>query len=439
MAANPISYLPTGLRSARSPIFLSFGIEDSADTLLSVQITMYVFAGSSASTPASPSYSISKTAVNNQVIVEVSDLIREVLAPSFSKDSITTISESTSGEAVWCKLEIAGTWLSYPSTSPTADTLIDAHSFLVTDGYDDYTEQATSNVAEYRYLTSAATPYSTNTSVTSRLIADRTFQVYESFSQSLPIYYDDLANVVGVEYEINGGSYYYEISDFISGGYTSTQSTRKIVYIPFGVPNIASFVGVTPTGSYVIKVVGANEFEEYVERVAAGGGVLEAETCLTDAILALGGVIYDPYYVDIICEPKYTPVQVAFTNKEGVMDTLTFFKRSNRTGNFTNESYMPQISPDAVTAIDLTKPQFKQFLVNSTETLSLNTGWVEEQYDEAMRQLLLSERVIVYDGGTKIAANPQRGGVTYQKEVNDKTINYTLSFDIAYNKLNNIR
>lgn len=439
MAANPISYLPTGLRSARSPIFLSFGMEDSADTLLSVQITMYIFAGDSASTPASANYTITKTAINNQIVVEVSDLIREIVTPSFSKDSVTTISESTSGEAVWCKLEIAGSWLIYPSTSITSNTLVDAHSFLVTDGYDDFTEQATSNVAEYRYLTSTATPYSTNTSVTSRLLADRTFQVYESYSQALPIYYDDLANVVGVEYEINGGSYYYEISDFISGGYTSTQSTRKIVYIPFGVPNITSFVGVTPTDSYVVKIVGANEFEEFVERVAAGGGTIEAETCLADAIVALGGTIYDIYNVDIICEPKFTPVQVAFTNKEGVIDALTFFKRSNRSGAFTNESYMPQIAPDAVTAIDLTKPQFKQFLVNSTETLTLNTGWVDEAYDEVVRQLLLSERVIIYDNGTKIAANPQRGGVTYQKEVNDKTINYTLSFDIAYNKLNNIR
>ena len=439
MAANPISYLPTGLRSARSPIFLSFGMEDSADTLLSAQITMYIFAGDSTGTPASENYTITKTAINNQIVIEVSDLIREVLAPSFSKDSVTTISESTSGEAVWCKLEIAGTWLSYPSTSITADTLVDSHSFLVTDGYDDFTEQATSNVAEYRYATSTATPYSTNTSVTSRLLADRTFQVYESYSQALPIYYDDLANVVGVEYEVNGNSYYYEISDFITGGYTSTQSARKIVYLPFGVPNVASFVGETPIGSYVVKVVGANEFEEFVERVASGGGIIEAETCLADAIVALGGVIYDTYNVDIICEPKYTPVQVAFTNKEGVIDALTFFKRSNRSGAFTNESYMPQIAPNAVTAIDLTKPQYKQFLVNSTETLTLNTGWVAEQYDEVVRQLLLSERVIIYDNGTKIAANPQRGGVTYQKEINEKTINYTLSFDIAYNKLNNIR
>jgi hypothetical protein len=438
MAANPISYLPTGLRSARSPIFLSFGMEDPSDILSQVFITLYIYTGSSASTPASSDYTITKNAINNQVVVEISDLIREILEPSFSKDDITTISQSTLGEAVWCKVAVAASWYAGGVTY-TFDDLVYAHNFLVTDGYDDYTEQATSNVAEYRYLTSLSTPYSTNTSVTSRLIADRTFQVYESFSQSLPIYYDDLANVVGVEYEINGGSYYYEISDFISGGYTSTQSTRKIVYIPFGVPNIASFVGVTPTGSYVIKVVGANEFEEYVERVAAGGGVLEAETCLTDAILALGGTIYDSYNVDIICEPKYTPVQVSFINKEGVMDSITFFKRSNRNGNFTNEAYMPQISPDAVTDIDLTKPQFKQFLVNSTETLTLNTGWVEEAYDEVIRQLLLSERVIIYDNGNKIAANPQRGGVTYQKEVNDKTINYTLSFDIAYNKLNNIR
>ena len=438
MAANPISYLPSGLRSARSPIFLSFGMEDPADILSQVFITLYIYTGSSASTPASSNYTITKSAINNQVVVEISDLIREILEPSFSKDDITTISQSTLGEAVWCKVAVAANWY-VGGTTYTFDDLVYEHNFLVTDGYDDFTEQATSNVATYEYTNSKSTPIRTNTSVTSRLLADRTFQVYESFNQSLPIYYDDLANVVGVEYEINGGSYYYEISDFISGGYTSTQSTRKIVYIPFGVPNIASFVGVTPTDSYVVKIVGSNAFEDFIERVAADGGTMEAEACLSDALYALGDIAYDTYNVDIICEPKYTPVQVAFTNKEGVIDALTFFKRSNRSGAFTNESYMPQIAPDAVTAIDLTKPQFKQFLVNSTETLTLNTGWVEEEYDEVVRQLLLSERVIIYDNGTKIAANPQRGGVTYQKEVNEKTINYTLSFDIAYNKLNNIR
>ena len=439
MAANPISYLPTGLRSARSPIFLSFGMEDPADILTLVSVTLYIYTGSSAATPVTSNYTITKNAINNQVVIEISDLIREILEPSFSKDSVTTISQSTSGEAVWCKVaEVGATWLE-GGTVYGAGTLVYAHNFLVTDGYDDYTEQATSNVATYEYTSGPSTPVRTNTSVVSRLLADRTFQVYESFNQSLPIYYDDLANVVGVEYEINGVSYYYEIKDFITGGYTSLESTRKIVYIPFGVPNVTSFVGVTPIDSYVVKIVGANEFEEFVERVAAGGGVIESELCLADAILALGGVIYDTYNVDIICEPKYSPVQVSFINKEGVMDSITFFKRSNREGNFTNETYMPQISPDAVTAIDLTKPQMKQFQVNSTETLTLNTGWVEEEYDEVIRQLLLSERVIIYDNGTKIAANPQRGGVTYQKEVNNKVINYTLAFNIAYNKLNNIR
>ena len=438
MAANPISYLPSGLRSARSPIFLSFGMEDPADILTQVFVTLYIYTGSSAATPATSNYTITKNAINNQAVIEISDLIREILEPSFSKDSVTTISQSTSGEAVWCKVEVAASWLE-GGTVYGAATIVYAHNFLVTDGYDDYTEQATSNVATYLYLFSQSVPKETNTSVVSRLLADRTFQVYESFNQSLPIYYDDLANVVGVEYEINGVSYYYEIKDFITGGYTSLESTRKIIYIPFGVPNVTSFVGVTPTDSYVVKIVGADEFEQFVERVAAGGGVIESELCLADAILALGGTIYDSYNVDIICEPKYSPVQVSFINKEGVMDSITFFKRSNRSGVFTNEAYMPQISPDAVTDIDLTKPQFKQFLVNSTETLALNTGWVEEAYDEVIRQLLLSERVIIYDNGNKIAVNPQRGGVTYQKEVNEKTINYTLSFDIAYNKLNNIR
>jgi hypothetical protein len=56
-----------------------------------------------------------------------------------------------------------------------------------------------------------------------------------------------------------------------------------------------------------------------------------------------------------------------------------------------------------------------------------------------VEDILMSESVAILLNGSWMAANPQRGSVDYQKEVNKKMINYTLSFDVAFNERSLIR
>ena len=83
--------------------------------------------------------------------------------------------------------------------------------------------------------------------------------------------------------------------------------------------------------------------------------------------------------------------------------------------------------------------QKRRFDVNSTEVITLNTGWVQENYDDVIRELLMSEKVSINYEGVEFTVNPQDSGVDYQKEINQKMINYTLSFEIAWDIRNNIR
>ena len=58
--------------------------------------------------------------------------------------------------------------------------------------------------------------------------------------------------------------------------------------------------------------------------------------------------------------------------------------------------------------------------------------------NEVFRQLLLSERVWIDYNGT-LPVNVGTSSLKFKQSLNDKLINYTISFDFAYDKINNIR
>jgi hypothetical protein len=69
----------------------------------------------------------------------------------------------------------------------------------------------------------------------------------------------------------------------------------------------------------------------------------------------------------------------------------------------------------------------------------MNTGFYEESFNEVIRQMLLSEQVWVYDGTNTLPINLKSNTLLFKKGVNDKLISYTISFDYAYDKINNIQ
>jgi hypothetical protein len=143
------------------------------------------------------------------------------------------------------------------------------------------------------------------------------------------------------------------------------------------------------------------------------------------------------YYVQ--CEAKYTPVQVAFINRFGVADFITFFKRSDERGNFTQDSYQKSIYNDGFTTPSLEIGKYQSFNVNSRNTLTLNTGFVDQNYDETIEDILMSEYVAVYTNSNWVSVVPNRGSIEYQKSVNTKLINYTMSFDFGFDERSLVR
>lgn len=132
-------------------------------------------------------------------------------------------------------------------------------------------------------------------------------------------------------------------------------------------------------------------------------------------------------------ECKYTPIDMYFINKEGGQQSLTFFKSSVEDMRVSSEEF----ESDRGQA-NLGFHQFTRFNVNAKSKFKVNSGFVDEENNEAFKQLLLSGRVWKLDNNVFVPLNLNSKSIEYKSRQKDRLINYELTFDYAYNEINNI-
>ena len=188
----------------------------------------------------------------------------------------------------------------------------------------------------------------------------------------------------------------------------------------------------------------------YKSRVERGFGVLEDSICLKNFFDEFSTVVFDKIVmtndsgysktveVKTIEECKHKPYRVTFTNRYGMPEDLWFFKRSKEEISINRESYRSN-SLDSYTANEGVRNMIN-YNVNGFEKIMLNSGFVEEEMNEAFRQLLLSENVILYDyeDNKNYNANVVTSDFSYKTHTNDKLINYEIEFEFAHEVINNV-
>ena len=139
------------------------------------------------------------------------------------------------------------------------------------------------------------------------------------------------------------------------------------------------------------------------------------------------------------CEPKYTPYKVTFINKFGAFQDLYFFKKTVETTNVTDETFKRNIVSNATSTYSTSEGQQQRYNINSKSSLSMNTGFVKEDMNQTIEELYFSENVWIRYEGKTLPVIPTSKSLQYKTSLNDKLINYTIDFEFAFDKLNNIR
>ena len=130
-------------------------------------------------------------------------------------------------------------------------------------------------------------------------------------------------------------------------------------------------------------------------------------------------------------ECKYTPVVCTFINRYGGWEFLTFFKQQINTIAVKGTDY--KLMPSSVN-YNTSLGQSKTFNINGTQTIKLNTGFVDENYSELITDLLLSETVLL--DSKPVIVKTQ--GSDLKTSLKDRLINYEMEFEYAYNLINDV-
>ena len=201
-----------------------------------------------------------------------------------------------------------------------------------------------------------------------------------------------------------------------------------------------------------IQYVTLNNFPfSFSDRVLSDGGIMESPNCSDE---------YDNFYDDItpnrvvispyddfgtqyevaivpVCESKYEPYKLVFTNKFGVREDLWFFKKSTNEITTKREEYKANTVQDYISG-DLSKHSYGSYNLNGRESMNMNTGFIPESFKENIRQLMLSETVWLDRDGTRLPVTIKNSQMKLKQSINEKLINYEIEIEFSYDTINNI-
>lgn len=142
--------------------------------------------------------------------------------------------------------------------------------------------------------------------------------------------------------------------------------------------------------------------------------------------------------INRVCEPKYTPIKLTFVNKFGALQDMWFFKKDTKQINVSKERFN-RSTINSFGSYSTHKHQKKTLSSIGNESMTVNTGYIDESLNEVIKELLLSDQAWTNIGGQVLPIDINTSSLTYKNSVNDKLINYTLDFDFAFDTINNIR
>jgi hypothetical protein len=237
-----------------------------------------------------------------------------------------------------------------------------------------------------------------------------TYYAFDGFGYFEELYNPSLGDILLAQ-----GDYYYNSISNVGWITVNTSYAEKVKYT-----NLST--AATQTITLPTDVI------RDVTRVYSGWESVGNKVEFLDASNAVLWTAY--FYPKTEC--KYTPVQIDFVNKLGAWQREWFFKASYDSLNVENTEYntLPSQYPNYL----VTEGQRNLFNVNGKQSIRVNTDWVDQSYSETIKQIMLSEKILINEKAAKINTK----STELFKSINTHMINYQLEFEYAFDTINSV-
>lgn len=395
--------------NVRSPFY----IKASNASLASATMDLYIYTGVfTTDKPASAQYQITKNEIaplTNYVVFEISELIRDYIDIEFDGEY--------DSQCVWVESDIT----MYDGADGSGSSVGTSNTdYIALDGYGYFYEGTNPELSR------------------GLLMSNRSIFRLNDSNVRIPVFTEDTNSV----------AFYYQGT--LKRTLTISSSTNTNAQIDY------------------VTVSGSDNTDTYEERIVADGGTLEVSKCLTDFLETIDIGLVDEVWVNYdtgttftgasststedtktdivkiysVDECKYEPYKVTFVNKYGALQDIWFFKKSIETTDVTSEQFKASIFNQDTLSYKTYQHQQQAFMAQGKDRITMNTGYINDDHNAVMEELLLSEQVWytkITDQELVIPVIPKTKTITYKTSVNDKLANYTVEFEHAFDKINNIR
>ena len=166
--------------------------------------------------------------------------------------------------------------------------------------------------------------------------------------------------------------------------------------------------------------------------VMGAGGALALQVYSTSATSAAG--------ITIKRQPcdKYTPIKCVFINKFGVHQEFYFFAKKVDSFTSNGEKYSSNIvGTDG--SFNSSAHQMVDFNKNGKVRYNLSTGYISQNDNAYIQELMLSEQVWLVLNSSVVPVNIATSSVEYKTSLNDKLVSYTMDFEQANDIISTIK
>ena len=406
---------PTSLVGARSPIYITANYSALAGSITDITLEVYVWQGSRSSRPASAQYTLFRDVfAGTDVSFDIAPMVQEYLSNAYENLDGTTVAYAPDGSVVWVQIDYDINYINKADPPQTINDTGSTDIFESSNGYHIFIEAANKEV-DKGFASVNAVKY-----------------IKDSGNEVVPVYLGKW----GEGYDI-----YWAYKDRVLADGGTVEGGTQCTNIGLDVVEILG------DGGYNIEI---RITESQLQNLQAEGRVLLLPCGVSNLdawVSTVGETLTYTQYYDInlkdkdgttldtrrfypTCESKYSPSVMQFVNKNGVWESVTFFKRSDSTISTTTNEYRKSLGSSGSSGFtyDTTAHKYQRINTNGRKRFTLNTGWVGEDYDTIMEQMLMSERVML-DG---LPVNVTTNSLNLQKSVNDKMINYIIEVEEAF-------
>jgi hypothetical protein len=140
-----------------------------------------------------------------------------------------------------------------------------------------------------------------------------------------------------------------------------------------------------------------------------------------------------PILFNFDCEQKYPNVRIMWKNRLGQFDWFNFYMVSRESFDIKRSMYQPQIGTWNAPTLSYAKQdsQNKNYIVDANSKLSVNSFWINQVYNDILKQLLVADEIYWLYDETNNFVRPLsilNQNITFKTGVVDHLIQYQFEF-----------